>query len=91
MSSEIGVLDVDPVDVIQHGRLDWKNVPCWHEWRSYHRRRWNQNAIVTKRPYRQWLNDNLLQLAKIPYTNNTTPTKTRITKHVYVFGYPLKI
>jgi glutamate synthase (ferredoxin) len=24
MSSEIGVLDVDPVDVIQHGRLDRK-------------------------------------------------------------------
>jgi glutamate synthase (ferredoxin) len=36
----------------------------------------SKNAIVTKRPYRKWLNDNLLQLAKIPYTNNTTLLKT---------------
>jgi glutamate synthase (ferredoxin) len=35
-----------------------------------------KNGIVTKRPYRKWLNDNLLQLAKVPYTNNSTLLKT---------------
>jgi glutamate synthase (ferredoxin) len=36
-----------------------------------------KDAIVTKRPYRKWLDDNLLHLAKVPYTNNTTPREYR--------------
>jgi glutamate synthase (ferredoxin) len=35
-----------------------------------------KDAIVTKRPYRKWLDDNLLT-SKVPYTNNTTPTEYR--------------
>jgi glutamate synthase (ferredoxin) len=30
-----------------------------------------KNAIVTKRPYRKWLDENLLHLSQVPYTNNT--------------------
>jgi glutamate synthase (ferredoxin) len=31
----------------------------------------DQECIVTKRPYRKWLDENLLHLAQVPYTNNT--------------------
>jgi glutamate synthase (ferredoxin) len=34
-----------------------------------------KNAIVTKRPYRKWLDENLLHLSQVPYTNNSTPTE----------------
>jgi glutamate synthase (ferredoxin) len=31
-----------------------------------------KDAIVTKRPYRKWLDDKFTS-SKVPYTNNTTP------------------
>jgi glutamate synthase (NADPH/NADH) large chain len=34
-----------------------------------------KNSVVTKRPYKKWLDENLLQLAKIPYTDNAIPTE----------------
>jgi glutamate synthase (ferredoxin) len=69
MSSEIEY--VKPEDVIQHGRLEpGKMFLYMNEGRIIEDDQ--KNGIVTKRPYRKWLNDNLLQLAKVPYTNNST-------------------
>lgn len=76
MSSEIGVLDIDPEDVIKHGRLEPGKMFLV-----------DMNAgriieddevkhdIVTKRPYQKWLDQNLLPLASIPYTNNPLPVE----------------
>lgn len=35
-----------------------------------------KNTIVTKRPYKQWLDENLVQLAQIPYTHNSIPVES---------------
>jgi glutamate synthase (ferredoxin) len=70
MASEIGVLDIKPEDV-QHGRLEPGKMFLvdMNEGRIIEDDE-IKNAIVTKRPYRKWLNENLLPLAKVPYTNN---------------------
>jgi glutamate synthase (ferredoxin) len=50
-----------------------------------------KDAIVTKRPYRKWLDDNLLHLAKVPYTNNTTPTENiDFETRLRLFGYTIE-
>lgn len=92
MSSEIGVLDVKPEDVIQHGRLEPGKMFLvdMNEGRIIEDDE-IKNAIVTKRPYRKWLNDNLLQLAKVPYTNNSTPTESLdYETRLRLFGYTIE-
>jgi glutamate synthase (ferredoxin) len=92
MSSEIGVLDVKPEDVVQHGRLEPGKMFLvdMNEGRIIEDDE-IKNAIVTKRPYRKWLNDNLLQLAKVPYTNNSTPTESLdYETRLRLFGYTIE-
>ncbi len=92
MSSEIGVLDVNPEDVVQHGRLEPGKMFLvdMNEGRIIEDDE-IKNLIVTKRPYRQWLNENLLPLAKIPYTNNENPTeKLDYETRLRLFGYTLE-
>ncbi|MEZ7513660.1 glutamate synthase large subunit [Flavobacterium frigidarium] len=92
MSSEIGVLDVNPEDVVQHGRLEPGKMFLvdMNEGRIIEDDE-IKNAIVTKRPYRQWLNENLLPLAKVPYTNNeNTIEKLDYETRLRLFGYTLE-
>ena len=89
MSSEIGVLDIKPEDVVRHGRLEPgkiflvdMNAGKIIEDEEV------KNEITKKHPYRDWLNQNLLPLADVPYTGNKcpielTPYKTRQR----MFGY----
>jgi glutamate synthase (ferredoxin) len=60
MASEIGVLDIKPEDVIQHGRLEPGKMFLvdMNEGRIIEDDE-IKDAIVTKRPYRKWLDDNL--------------------------------
>ena len=92
MSSEIGVLDIDPEDVIQHGRLEPGKMFLvdMNEGRIIEDEE-VKNAVVTKRPYQKWLDENLVQLAKIPYTNNPIPTES-IDFHTRqrLFGYTIE-
>ncbi|BDB55552.1 glutamate synthase subunit alpha [Flavobacterium ammoniigenes] len=92
MSSEIGVLDIDPEDVIQHGRLEPGKMFLvdMNEGRIIEDEE-VKNAVVTKRPYQKWLDGNLVQLAQIPYTNNPIPTET-IDFHTRqrLFGYTIE-
>ena len=92
MSSEIGVLDIKPEDVVQHGRLEPGKMFLvdMNEGRIIEDEE-IKKAIVTKRPYKKWLNENLLQLTKIPYTNNPIPVETvafEIRKRL--FGYTIE-
>jgi glutamate synthase (ferredoxin) len=92
MSSEIGVLDIDPEDVIQHGRLEPGKMFLvdMNEGRIIEDEE-VKKAVVTKRPYQEWLDGNLVQLAQIPYTNNPIPTES-IDFHTRqrLFGYTIE-
>ncbi len=92
MSSEIGVLDIDPEDVIQHGRLEPGKMFLvdMNEGRIIEDEE-VKKAIVTKRPYQEWLDANLLPLAKVPYTNNPTPVeKLDFQTRQRLFGYTIE-
>ena len=92
MSSEIGVLDIKPEDVIQHGRLEPGKMFLvdMNEGRIIEDEE-VKKAIVTKRPYKKWLDENLLQLAKIPYTNNAIPFETvDFETRQRLFGYTIE-
>ena len=92
MSSEIGVLDIKPEDVVQHGRLEPGKMFLvnMNEGRIIEDDE-IKNAIVTKRPYKKWLDDNLLQLAKIPYTENEIPIELMdFETRQRLFGYTVE-
>ncbi|MGQ7946912.1 glutamate synthase large subunit [Flavobacterium sp. WC2509] len=92
MSSEIGVLDVKPEDVIQHGRLEPGKMFLvdMNEGRIVEDDE-IKHSVVTKRPYREWLDNNMLQLAQIPYTNNPIPTEeTDFEARQRLFGYTIE-
>ena len=92
MSSEIGVLDIKPEDVIQHGRLEPGKMFLvdMNEGRIIEDEE-VKKGIVTKRPYKKWLDKNLLQLAKIPYTNNAIPVETvDFETRQRLFGYTVE-
>ncbi len=89
MSSEIGVLNIQPENVVKHGRLEPgkmflvdMNAGRIIEDEEI------KSSVIAKHPYKEWLEDNILQLADIPYTNNTIPTeKTDYKTRLRLFGY----
>ena len=92
MSSEIGVLDIKPEDVVQHGRLEPGKMFLvnMNEGRIIEDDE-IKNAIVTKLPYKKWLDENLLQLAKIPYTENEIPIELMdFETRQRLFGYTIE-
>ena len=92
MSSEIGVLDIKPEDVVQHGRLEPGKMFLvdMNEGRIIEDEE-IKHSVVTKRPYREWLDNNMLQLAQIPYTNNPIPTEeTDFETRQRLFGYTIE-
>jgi glutamate synthase (ferredoxin) len=92
MSSEIGVLEIKPEDVIQHGRLEPGKMFLvdMNEGRIIEDDE-IKNAIVTKRPYKKWLDENLVQLAQIPYTDNPIPVESiPFETRQRLFGYTIE-
>ena len=92
MSSEIGVLDIKPENVVRHGRLEPGKMFLvnMNEGRIIEDEE-VKNEVTKKHPYRKWLDDNHLHLAEVPYTGNKcpieiTPYKTRQR----MFGYTLE-
>ena len=89
MSSEIGVMNIKPENVVKHGRLEPgkmflvdMNAGRIIEDDEI------KNAIVSKHPYRSWLQKHTLPLAKVPYTNNQCPIETVNYKtRLRLFGY----
>ncbi|WP_299107826.1 glutamate synthase large subunit [uncultured Tenacibaculum sp.] len=92
MSSEIGVVQIDPENVERHGRLEPGKMFLV-----------DMNAgriieddeikseIVSKKPYEEWVNEHTLPLAKVPYTNNMCPIEaTNYKTRLRVFGYTLE-
>ncbi len=92
MSSEIGVLDIKPEDVIQHGRLEPGKMFLvdMNEGRIIEDEE-IKNDIVTKRPYKKWLDENLLHLSNVPYTQNEIPEEVMdFETRQRLFGYTIE-
>ena len=89
MSSETGVVDIEPKNIKYHGRLepgkmflvDMVNGEIVNDTEI-------KNKICSKLPYKKWNNENTLNLSEIPYkkglqNNEATDFETRLK----VFGY----
>jgi glutamate synthase (ferredoxin) len=72
MSSEIGVVDVAPEDVKEHGRLQpgKMNLVHMNEGRIIEDEE-IKSKIVSERPYQEWLDKTRLHLKDVPYTGET--------------------
>ena len=89
MSSEIGVLKVAPENVVKHGRLEPGKMFLvdMNKGRIIEDEEIKE-AIVSKHPYKKWVNEHTLPLAKVPYTNNKCPIETVDYKtRLRLFGY----
>ncbi|WPY99069.1 glutamate synthase large subunit [Christiangramia sp. OXR-203] len=91
MSSETGVLDIKPENVLKHGRLEPGRMFLVDmiEGRIIEDEEVKEK-IVSRRPYQEWLDDNLLHLADVKYTGNQTPVEdvdyvTRLKLHGYTY------
>ena len=89
MSSETGVVEIKPENVEHHGRLEpGKMFLVDMDAGRIIEDDEIKEKIVNKHPYKKWVNENILQLSKIPYTGNRTPNeKISFEKRLKVFGY----
>ncbi|MCE2392236.1 MAG: glutamate synthase large subunit [Proteobacteria bacterium] len=93
LSSEAGVLPIDPQDVRAKGRLQPGRMLLIDT---------SQSRIIpdeelkadysTRRPYREWLNANLVPLESLPVTSARPPAggEADITRRQQMFGYTLE-
>ncbi len=89
MSSETGVLPIQPEDVVKHGRLEPGKMFLvdMNEGRIVNDEE-IKSKIVSERPYQKWLDGNLLPLKNVPYTGNLCPVEdTSLLKRQKIFGY----
>ena len=89
MSSETGVIDIDPANVSLHGRLEPGRMFLvdMEEGRIIEDREVKEK-IAAKHPYGDWLKENLLPLKEVPYTGNKTPVEAEpFIKRLQAFGY----
>jgi len=77
MSSEIGVVDVAPEDVKEHGRLEPGKMFLvdMNEGRIIEDEE-IKSKIALERPYQEWLDKTRLHLKDVPYTGDTCPIET---------------
>ena len=89
MSSEAGVMDILPENVSKHGRLEPGKMFLVNmdEGRIIEDEE-IKSEIVSKRPYKKWLDDNLLPLSEVPYTGNISCIETeKFETRLRLFGY----
>ncbi len=92
MSSETGVVEIAPENVLFHGRLEPGKMFLvnMEEGRIVNDEEIKEN-IVKKYPYREWLDTNLVHLKDIPY--NDCPLflgEASLNQRKSVFGYTLE-
>jgi glutamate synthase (ferredoxin) len=77
MSSEIGVVDVAPEDVKEHGRLEPGKMFLvdMNEGRIIQDEE-IKSKIVSERPYQEWLDKTRLHLKDVPYSSETCPIES---------------
>ena len=89
MSSETGVVEIEPKNVLSHGRLEpGKIFLVDMEKGKIVNDDEIKSQIVSKQPYRKWVSNNILQLKDVPYTGDRSPDeKTKFETRLKVFGY----
>ncbi|APZ46519.1 glutamate synthase subunit alpha [Polaribacter reichenbachii] len=77
MSSEVGVVDIDPSDIEKHGRLEPGRMFLvdMNKGRIIDDEE-IKDKIVSERPYQEWLDKTRLHLKDVPYTSETCPIET---------------
>ena len=89
MASEVGVLDIDPADVLEKGRLqpgkmflvDTKAGKIFTDVEI-------KSRISEAEPYRQWLDENLFHIDDLPAPPMTyTPDASTLARRQKIFGY----
>ena len=89
MSSETGVLEIEPENIERHGRLEPGKMFLvnMNEGRIIEDEE-IKKEITTKKPYRKWLNKNLVPLSDINYTGNLRKVeKENFEIRLRIFGY----
>ncbi|MBC8770513.1 glutamate synthase large subunit [Arenibacter sp. BSSL-BM3] len=92
MSSEVGVVEIEPDNIEMHGRLEPGKMFLvnMEEGRIVNDEEIKEK-IALKNPYKEWLNKNLVHLKDIPY--NDCPlflNEASVQKRKAVFGYTLE-
>ncbi|WP_237340599.1 glutamate synthase large subunit [Wenyingzhuangia fucanilytica] len=77
MSSEVGVVDIAPEDVVSHGRLEPGKMFLvdMNKGRIIDDEE-IKDKICSERPYKEWLNKNSLRLKDVPNENKACPLET---------------
>ncbi|MBT0567658.1 glutamate synthase large subunit [Williamsia sp. CHRR-6] len=88
MASEVGVLDIDPADVVrklrlQPGRMFLVDTTQGRIVADEE----IKDALAAEHPYQQWLDDGLLALDKLPARPHTHMSHDRVRLRQQVFGY----
>ena len=89
MSSETGVVNVDPKNIESHGRLEpGKMFLVDMNQGRIIKDEEVKSEVTSKYPYQKWVKDNILPLSKIPYTGNKTPAEEiDFETRLRIFGY----
>ena len=89
MSSETGVLEIDPANVQMHGRLEpGKMFLVNMDEGRIVKDDEIKKIITSKKPYQKWISDNLILLKDIPYNKNIDITeKESFETRMRIFGY----
>ena len=89
MSSETGVLEIEPANVEMHGRLEPGKMFLVNmdEGRIVEDEE-IKKIITSKKPYEKWVNDNLTLLKNIPYNKKIEhEEKESFETRMRIFGY----
>ena len=89
MSSEIGVVEIQPENVVKHGRLEpGKMFLVDMDAGRIIEDEEIKKTIVSKHPYKKWVAEHILPLSEVPYTGNMCPLEpTNYNTRLRAFGY----
>jgi glutamate synthase (NADPH/NADH) large chain len=89
MGSETGVVEIDPQNVLKKGRLEPGRMFLIDiEQGRIIEDEEIKEGITSRKPYRQWLNENLVKFTDLPTPKNVPGTNfTTLKKNLQKFGY----
>ncbi|MCA6091785.1 glutamate synthase large subunit [Streptomyces sp. SCA3-4] len=88
LSSEVGVLDIDPAKVVRKGRLQpGKMFLVDTEGHRIIEDDEIKAALAAEQPYREWLEAGLIDLADLPEREHIVHTHASVTRRQQTFGY----
>ncbi len=88
LASEVGVLDIDPSEVVRRGRLEPGRMFLVDT--AAHRIVDDAEIkadLAAEHPYGQWLRDGLVDLPELPARDHVVHTHSSVTRRQQAFGY----